>query len=60
MLNITQTWWPDDIDQMGHMAEVTVFQSDPELSQLLGPDGEPLEYERHPFGFDLSSKGAEQ
>jgi hypothetical protein len=27
------------------------------LSAVLGPDGEPLVYERYPLGFDLTPKG---
>lgn len=34
-----------------------VFESDrPQFSALLGPDGQPLEYEYQPIGFDLRAR----
>ena len=57
MLDITQAIWPDDMDQMGYMSDhIALFVEDPGFSQVLGPTGEPLEYEPHPFGFDLRMK----
>ena len=44
------------LDEVGSMEPVTVFTpSDERVSELLGPDGEPLRvaYERPALGFDL-------
>lgn len=41
-------------DGLGH---TVWFEPKPEHSQLLGPDGNPLPYQQHPFGFDLKPKG---
>lgn len=50
--------WDEDIPQ-GRMEPVTVFTPSHErVSELLGPDGEPLmvQYERPALGFDLRPK----
>lgn len=41
-------------DGLGH---TVWFEPKPEHSKLLGPDGNPLPYQKHPFGFDLKPKG---
>ena len=42
------------LDDIGETHGLDVFVTEKEThSQILGPDGEPLEYEQEPFGFDL-------
>lgn len=44
----------DYLDDEGEVHGREVYVTEQEThSQLLGPDGEPLQYEQQPFGFDL-------
>ncbi len=36
-----------------HFADTVLEQDKPQQTQLLGPDGRPLQYARRPMGFDL-------
>ena len=49
---ITDPWSGDT-----HPMADTVFEGEkPTHAKLLGPDGEPLQYQRQRLGFDLSPK----
>jgi len=49
--------WEAGYPENGECLGYDVFVSDkPQHSELLGPDGHPLEYEDQPFGFDLRGK----
>ncbi|MEY1555313.1 hypothetical protein AB3Y40_06725 [Yoonia sp. R2331] len=57
MEDLTQTWFPDDMDQNGYCADVECYETHrPSHSEILGPDGQPLEYEPFVVGFDLRRK----
>lgn len=43
----------------GVFADTVHVTEQPEQSQLLGPDGQPLRYRKHPVGFDLSRRNAQ-
>lgn len=48
-----------DWDGYGHYAD-TVHENDmPKYSDLLGPDGQRLQYQKPKLGFDLSCKNNE-
>ena len=51
--NYSQPNFRDDMDLWGESKGEEVWESEPRKSQLLGPNGEPLEYARQPLGFDL-------
>ena len=49
----------DYLEDEGEVHGLEVWVTEYEThSQLLGPDGEPLQYEQHPFGFDLRPRTA--
>lgn len=46
--------WIHDYDVVGGLYTDTVHvQELPSYSRLLGADGQPLRYEKHPVGFDM-------
>jgi hypothetical protein len=51
--NYSQPYFRDDMDLWGETKGDEVWETEPRLSRLLGPDGEPLQYARQPVGFDL-------
>ncbi|MGB1215730.1 MAG: hypothetical protein ACPG4X_20335 [Pikeienuella sp.] len=58
MIDITQTWFRDDMDQAGYCADVECYETHrPSHSELLGPDGEPLPYEEYRVGFHMRRAG---
>ena len=44
MLNVTQHWFDNDMDQWGKTRGDEVFEGAHRMSRLLGPDGAPLVY----------------
>jgi hypothetical protein len=56
MLNVTQHWFDNDMDQWGKSRGEQVHEGGPRFSPLLGPDGTPLVYARPKLGFDLTPK----
>lgn len=41
------------------IADTVHVEDKPEYSKLLGPDGKPLRYKKHPVGFQLTRKSDE-
>lgn len=56
MLNVTQHWFDNDMDQWGKTRGDEVFEGNPRFSRLLGPDGAPLVYAKPKLGFDLTPR----
>jgi len=52
-VHYSQPNFRDDMDLWGETKGEEVWESEPRKSQLLGLNGEPLEYARQPLGFDL-------
>ncbi len=52
-VNYTQPEYRRDMDLWGETRGQEVWEDEPRVSRLLGPDGEPLEYARQRIGFDL-------
>ncbi|MBC22295.1 MAG: hypothetical protein CMJ32_00055 [Phycisphaerae bacterium] len=49
--------WPSDWPEDGRVGGSEVILTDAPLSEVLGPDGEPVRRERrHAVGFDLSRR----
>lgn len=47
----------DDMEDWGETeGREVLVEEKPTHSRLLGPDGHPLPYDDHPFGFDLSRR----
>lgn len=55
--NYSQPAFREDMDLWGETKGEEVWENGPRVSRVLGPDGEPLVYERQPLGFDLSPRG---
>lgn len=56
MLNVTQHWFDNDMDQWGKTKGDEVFEGGHRVSRLLGPDGAPLVYPKPRLGFDLTPR----
>lgn len=56
MLNVTQHWFDNDMDQWGKTRGDEVFEGGHRTSRLLGPDGTPLVYPKPRLGFDLTPR----
>jgi hypothetical protein len=56
MLNVTQPWFDNDMDQWGKTRGDEVHEGGQRLSRLLGPDGAPLVYPKARLGFDLTPR----
>lgn len=56
MLNVTQHWFDNDMDQWGKSRGDEVFEQGNRLSRILGPDGNPLVYPKARLGFDLTPR----
>lgn len=56
MVNVTQHWFDNDMDQWGKTRGDEVFEGANRVSRLLGPDGAPLVYPKPRLGFDLTPR----
>lgn len=54
--NYSQPLYDESMDLWGESKGEEVWESEPRKSRVLGPDGEPLEYERQRLGFDLRAR----